>query len=405
MIFYLLFFVFILILAGINNQLSKKFLYPPLFLCFISFFLILLHFIFFYFLSFKPNKLSGNTLGYIFLINLFFSTGGLIAKGLIKDQIKQPKKYYFNEKLINIFVFFNISILFLYLLKIKKITGDFFNLKLFRYYTSIENVNLGLIKYGVFLSIFMSIIVYIHYLNKSKRYNISCIIMFFLTLFLTFLTGSRGYIFFFILSCLGVYSIYRTINVTLLLKIIFGLMISFVFIATVLNKSTPNDYSGSFNYTKLEKAEFFLYSYATLPLSAFDEFYNQPIEITYGDVLFRFPKTVLNKLKIIKSEPTKLVEKYVSVPDRVNVFTAFYKIIKDFGILYSFLFVLIVGYLHSSWFFKANRDIQYVIGFAILMFPLGMIFFEENYLSILSTWIQFFIYIKLLKRFIKIRHE
>ena len=405
MIWYLIAILFILINIRVNNILSKKIFYPPLFLSFLWLILILLHSYFRYFSTYTPNILSFKSLFYFGTIISAFTFGGLIAKHLSSKKQINNYKFYFSSSFIQVITIINLIIVFLYFNKVKELTGSYTDLRMFRYYTSVMRVDIGLIKYCVVFSIFTSILAFVNYLNSTKPSNFKMGLILLSTFTTAFLTGSRGNIFFLILSLLGVYAIYRRVNIKLLSKVVLAMFAAFIILATILKKSIPDAYNNKKEYSPVEKLEYFLYSYTTLPISAFDKFLNEPYDITYGDIAFRFPKAVLYKVGIIKKKPKKLVEKYVNVPDEVNVHTAFYKIIKDFGIIYSVLFMTIIGYIHSFFFINAKNDFKYLIGFSTLLFPLTMTFFEDNYMSILSTWIQIIIYTHIAKRFVLLQHD
>lgn len=398
--------IFLLIfLLRVNNTLSKRILYPPLYLNILWVLILIIHVFFVWFTEYTPNKLSIVSLLFFTAAVIMFSFGGIIAKGLSKNKVEPPLKFFFKSKLIITLCVINVVFLLLYFQKVKEITGAYWDLRLFRYYTSVERINIGLIKYSVTLSIFISIVVFISYLNKPKSSKAILLISVLSTFLITFLTGSRGSIFFLILSCLGVYSAHRKINVRLLLKVVSITLVAFITLATILKKASPEAYGNSREYSAIEKVEYFIYSYSTLPLSAFDKFINEPYEISYGDIAFRFPRAILNKIGIVRQKPKKLVETYVEVPDKVNVYTAYYKMIKDFGLLYSLLLMFLIGCVHSYFFFNMKRKFTYLVGYVTLIFPLTMTFFEENYLAIFSVWIQVYLFTVLIKRFLVYEKE
>lgn len=408
MIAYLIFIFLSFILIGVNNIISKKILYPPLFFSFLWVFIVAVHFVYSYFSDYSPNKLSYSTLLYFLIVIIFFSLGGILAKGLSKDKFKADVVIDFSVKVLNLLLLLNILFLILFILKAKQITGEYFNLLLYRYYTSVERVNIGLIKYSIPFSVFSSLLVFIKLYNKHHKSRVTKIKIYLVILTsacLTFLTGSRGSFFFLVLSYLGVYSVYNKINIKLIIKSVGIILIVFITMATILKKSSPKAHYVKSEYGAVEKVNFFMYSYSALPLSAFDKFFNEPYDIMYGDILFRMPKSLFYKVGIIDSPPKPLVEKYVNVPDRVNVYTAYYKLIKDFGVIYSIVFMTIVGFVHSYFFLNARKSFKYLIGFSVMLFPLTMSFFEENYVSILSTWIQISFYVILFRKLIIIKYE
>ena len=108
MIFYILFIVFAIVLAYVNNNYSKKLFYPPLYLCFIWILFVTLHLLFNLFLDHKPNKLSFNALSYFFVVIFLFSLGGLIAKGLKNNKVLSDIKISYRRNFLNIILLLNI---------------------------------------------------------------------------------------------------------------------------------------------------------------------------------------------------------------------------------------------------------------------------------------------------------
>lgn len=403
MIFYFIFILFSVLLAYINNTFSKKLFYPPAYLCFIWILFIIIHLLYFSFSNYKPNILTFRSLFYFFLMLLFFSLGGVFSKGLLKNK-KPDLKISFPNIFLNTILLLNIVCLIFYFLKIKELTGSYFDLLMYRYYTSVKGVDIGIIKYSLTFTIFSSLIVLIDFYNRrGKRIvaKIRLILIFFLSFSLAFLSASRGTFMFLLIGCLGIYSVYNKINLKLVFKTVGITLTVFIVMATLMKKSMPNEHTSKIKYSAIDKVEYLLYSYSSLPLSAFDKFINEPYKITYGEIALRFPKAVLYKMGIIKSTPKELVEEYVKVPDSVNVYTSYYKLIKDFGVIYSFIAMFFFGYLHTYFYSNSRKSFGSLIGFATLLFPLTMTFFEDNYLSILSTWVQIMLLVYLTNFFVK----
>ena len=146
MIYYIIFIILTFTVAYVNNKVSKKLFYPPLYLCFIWILFVLLHLLYILFLTHKPNMLSYKVLCYFFGVIFLFSLGGLIAKGLSK-RVNQPDiSLIVNSKIINVIIVLNLIFLVIFMNKINEITGSYFNLLLYRYYTSVEGVEIGVIK-------------------------------------------------------------------------------------------------------------------------------------------------------------------------------------------------------------------------------------------------------------------
>lgn len=401
MIWYPIFIVLIFILAIFNNSISKKILYPPTLVCLIWVLVISLHYLYNIFSKYKPDQLNFKTLLFFFIVLVFYSLGSFIANGTKnKDLPIVTKQYKMKKNFLRFLFFFSVINLFSFIAKIYEVVGKF-DLRLFRYYTSVERIDIGLVKYTIYINIFIAILFAINFFSSSSSKTIekfSLLIVVLIALTTSVLSSSRGTVLLLVLSIAGIYSQYRKINGEKLFKAI-GLLLSvFVGMAVVLKKSIPN--SSSDKLLIFDRIEHLFYFYICLPLSAFNDFINKPYEILYGDILFRFPNAIMYKLGLINSPPTKLVESYVLVPDGVNVYTAYYKLVKDFGVIYVLIFMLIFSYLHSSLFFKSKKSFVSLIMYSVLLFPCVMLFFEEHLISLLSTWLQFLIYAFLAKTFL-----
>lgn len=94
-----------------------------------------------------------------------------------------------------------------------------------------------------------------------------------------------------------------------------------------------------------------------------------------------------------------VVDDYTSVPFYTNVYTVFKFFYLDFGIygLYATMFVF--GYMQSKVFRLAEQGIRlYKVMYAILMYPLGMCFFDDhyyNYVGYIKIYLLLFAYYKL----------
>ena len=170
-------------------------------------------------------------------------------------------------------------------------------------------VDIGIIKYAITFAIYSTLLVLVDFYNRDRKtivMKIKLSLIFLISFSLAFLSASRGTFLFLLISCLGVYSVYNRINVKLVLKTIGITLVVFIIMATLLKKSMPNEHSSKLEYSALEKVEYLLYVYGTLPLSAFDKFINEPYSITHGDILLRFPKAILYKTAVVDSPPKNL---------------------------------------------------------------------------------------------------
>lgn len=87
----------------------------------------------------------------------------------------------------------------------------------------------------------------------------------------------------------------------------------------------------------------------------------------------------------------KLTNEFTSLPGGIstNVYTFYDFYLRDFGYLYAALAQFIVAVIHGISYkgMKSGNPIQ-IYYFAFLSYPLVMQFFQDQYISLLSTWLQ-----------------
>ena len=125
-------------------------------------------------------------------------------------------------------------------------------------------------------------------------------------------------------------------------------------------------------------------------LAAFDHTLAQPVApLEWGLTTFRSVMAVLAAAGAdVKVVP--LVKEYVFVPEATNVFTVFLPYLQDFGITGTVLFMALFGWMHARLYRAAkSQDPRLVILYALSVYPLLMQFFQDQYFSLLTTWIVF----------------
>ena len=75
-----------------------------------------------------------------------------------------------------------------------------------------------------------------------------------------------------------------------------------------------------------------------------------------------------------------------------NVYTFYDYYVRDFGCLYAVFAQFIAAYFHGiSYKGMLKRNPLQIYYFSFLSYPLVMQFFQDQYISLLSTWIQIII--------------
>lgn len=127
---------------------------------------------------------------------------------------------------------------------------------------------------------------------------------------------------------------------------------------------------------------------------------------------FRFFYVVAQSLGFIQlsAEDTNLLQEFVFVPYSTNVYTFYSPYTRDFGVIFAFLMLLLYGFLHSWLYHRAcaRRRSNELLYYALLLFPLCMSFFQDQYVSLLSIWLQSVIIIEgllLLNKMLLVRRK
>lgn len=125
-------------------------------------------------------------------------------------------------------------------------------------------------------------------------------------------------------------------------------------------------------------------------LAALDHVLAQPgTSLDWGLNTFRSVMAVLDAAGFdVKVVP--LVKEYVFVPEATNVYTVFLPYLRDFGSVGAVLFMALFGWMHARLYRSAkSQDPRMVILYALSVYPLLMQFFQDQYFSLLTTWVVF----------------
>ncbi|WP_397534566.1 O-antigen polymerase [Roseateles sp.] len=126
-------------------------------------------------------------------------------------------------------------------------------------------------------------------------------------------------------------------------------------------------------------------------IAAFDLTLGAPPALEWGLNAMRTPLAVLQALGADVTV-VPLVKEYVNVPLPTNVYSALQPYHADFGWLGIVGFYALCGLLHGRLYRAAQRpeaDPRVIIYASMAMYPLLLQFFQDQYLSLLSTWVTF----------------
>jgi oligosaccharide repeat unit polymerase len=138
--------------------------------------------------------------------------------------------------------------------------------------------------------------------------------------------------------------------------------------------------------------------YMVASLNALDLDMHHPFNINYnGNNSFRFFIKIGKTLNLLPNpKVNELITPFIYVPYPTNVYTFYSPYIKDFGKIYSWLMIAVFGLLHTFLYYKAiaTKSLRYSFYYSIVLFPLIISFFADQYLTLTSFWLQMAFFIE-----------
>ena len=137
--------------------------------------------------------------------------------------------------------------------------------------------------------------------------------------------------------------------------------------------------------------------YLTSPLSALDTFLHQHIVNTNGAYTLRFFAAIAQSVGLAEITPVSLVQPFVNAPFPTNVYTFSHAPFLDYGGMfwgYHFAIGAIMGLL----FCVPNSRPSVITFKAFAYYPIVLSFFQDQFFTILSSWIQIALWLYLFDR-------
>jgi oligosaccharide repeat unit polymerase len=99
-----------------------------------------------------------------------------------------------------------------------------------------------------------------------------------------------------------------------------------------------------------------------------------------------------------------LVQEFVAIPYETNVFTYYSPYVRDFGFFYPLACLVFFGYTHTALFLRSHKTLspRLIIYCSLLMYPVVMSIFSDQYFSLLSTWLQTVFIVELIAKLDKL---
>lgn len=167
----------------------------------------------------------------------------------------------------------------------------------------------------------------------------------------------------------------------------------FVFIAGMSSKGVSFDNSFSQNVRTFQEN---IVGYTTAPFVAMSQLFSNFDEPEYGINSLRFFFAVMQKLGLAEVQSVELVKEYVMTPFPTNVYTVYEVYYRDFlyyGYFIPPLFLLLHFFLYRYSVIKGGR---WIMLYTMSTYPLVMVFFQDQYFSLISQWIQMTFWLTLL---------
>jgi oligosaccharide repeat unit polymerase len=167
----------------------------------------------------------------------------------------------------------------------------------------------------------------------------------------------------------------------------------FILVGFYVGKVDEN--TSTFNIVLLSGIEsFVLYLLTPLSALAYSDIWQYPN--MDGNYTLRFFFLLFDKFGIYSYEDSSLVMDFVYVPYATNVYTFLGAPVSDFGCLYFFYF-MIIGIILGIVFSLPRKQVSYRVLQGFAFYPIIMSVFQDQFLTLTSTWIQILVVIFFLR--------
>ncbi|MDR6534870.1 O-antigen polymerase [Variovorax soli] len=242
----------------------------------------------------------------------------------------------------------------------------------------------GFLAYFSILSYVVTSLTMLAY-KRSGASSFRLLFSFFVSLFYVYLsTGRTSLLLLFSLTLIPLVML-EVIRLKGLAMALLLVAATFIFVAAMTAKGVSVEVGLFENAASLVQS---LRAYTVAPFLAMSELFQTDRKMEWGANMFRFLLSVLHTLGVIDSAPPALIRDYVFVPDPTNVYTVYDVYFRDFSYVGIFIPPAILA-LHW-WLYRRARKTggRWIFYYAASVYPLVMQFFQDQYFSLLSIWIQ-----------------
>lgn len=320
---------------------------------------------------------------------LFFSAGGFVSFLFTKKQLYLKKSSFSEDALTttnnNIEFLFNYVFLitFVVLALLIKQSGSFSISKIADLRESlVEDDGKKFGMYGLF-QYFITIYLVLYVTTKS-RFSLKYVLLFVIYFYLTLLLGAKANFLFFFCSLIYILTWLKKINLFFIVGGFIALIVIMYLVTVIRVKSSdPN----------LILEVLMIYTITSLPglqLSSIKK------PLVFGYFTFRIFYLWINKIGF-DFPISPILSEYVATPLPTNVFSYIKPYYFDFGIWGVRAIPFFIGFVNNFIYFRARSGkISALMTMSLLIYPLIMQIFDEQYFRWLSNWVYFSIFIYLL---------
>ncbi len=221
---------------------------------------------------------------------------------------------------------------------------------------------------------------------ETRRVKWRMVLAIGLSLTYAIFSSGRTPLFCLVLMVLGILAIQRRIRpLHAILVFVPVAAATFAFVAVAMLKG--GSATATFDENLITVTDSFL-GYLLSPLPAFSGEVGAPPPPGLGENTFRFFFALFERLGApVNAVP--LIQEFTDVPMSTNVYTVFQPYFVDFRWPGAMIAMLLLGGVHGFVYERAaSRRPYFVFLYGALMYPLFMQFFQDQYMNLLSTWLQ-----------------
>jgi|SRR5690348_2094450 len=388
---------------------GKKILHPAVLFSLIWFIIIALHWFFSFTVLNELPPLRISTYLIFFIGAISFSLGSYTETAV-------QKKYFVNQNLNYASLDnseINLKVIYV-LLGIALIGLPFFLIASYKIFiaSNVDSFFIGLrsellygdADIGVLKYLFpFSLVVYSFSLrnsliNKNRINKILLFVSFLLTLTYAVFTTGRLIFLIILVVYLGMRFIYgKNFSVKTVLRFAFFFMLVFIGLGIVYKKGGTSEETFRNNVNPAIEGTAI---YMVVSLNALDKKLHNQFRVNYdGNNTFRFFIKLGKEFGLFhQAKVNDLIPPFTFTPYPTNVYTIYSSYIEDYGYFYAWFIMALLGFLQSFLFNKAIRtwDLRYSFYYSILLYPLLISFFADQYFSLISFWVQFAVIVEVI---------